>query len=209
MKMFSSIPPPTRSLWAKSGTPSGHSLLVHMLDVAAVAEVILSRESAATLRWASKSFGLPIGAASRWLAAFCGLHDFGKAIPGFQTKWPEGRQRDEAVGLKFSPNAVLQADRHDLATAALLGAELAKLFPDTSWTKAVAQALGAHHGYFPVGREISDTGGPTAPPADHDADPPDRSHETPLRPTSGRLPMRWKDYILRQGSRVVCKGGWV
>ena len=169
MKMFSSIPPPTRSLWAKSGTPSGHSLLVHMLDVAAVAEVILSRESAATLRWASKSFGLPIGAAPRWLAAFCGLHDFGKAIPGFQTKWPAGRQRDEAVGLKFSPNAVLQADRHDLATAALLGAELAKLFPDTSWTKAVAQALGAHHGYFPVSREISGTGADRAKPAFEDS----------------------------------------
>jgi len=134
-----------------------------MLDVAAVAEIILARESEATLSWAAESFGLPIGAAPRWLAAFCGLHDFGKAIPGFQAKWPEGRQRDEAVGLPFPPQT-LCADRHDLATAALLGATLKQIFPEALWARAIALTLGAHHGYFPVSQEISGSGAERAKP---------------------------------------------
>jgi len=46
---FESLSAAARSVWAKSGDPSGHGLLAHMLDVAAVAEQILNRESAIAL----------------------------------------------------------------------------------------------------------------------------------------------------------------
>lgn len=142
------------SFWAKSGDPLGYGLLAHLLDVAAVAEAILSRESEATLQWAAACFGLTLESAPRWIAAFSGLHDFGKAIPGFQAKWPEGRQANEAAGLPFLPSAVLRADRHDWASTTLLRPEFAKCFPDAGWAAAIAQALGAHHGYFPSSSEI-------------------------------------------------------
>ena len=83
---FSDLPPATVAIWAKSGEPDGHGLLAHMLDVAAVAETILGREPATTLRWAADQFGVNEAEAPRWIAALVGLHDFGKGIPGFQAK---------------------------------------------------------------------------------------------------------------------------
>jgi CRISPR-associated endonuclease/helicase Cas3 len=125
-----------------------------MLDVAAVAEAIIKRESVETRQWAADAFGLSIAELPRWLAAFAGLHDFGKAIPGFQAKWPDGQQADEKAGLGFTPSVSLNAVRHDLASAVLLRAELAQHFPSSSWIHAVTQALGAHHGYFPRQQEM-------------------------------------------------------
>jgi len=55
-----------------------------MLDVAAVAEAMLMRESDETRRWIATAFRLPTLSLPRWLSALAGLHDFGKAIPGFQ-----------------------------------------------------------------------------------------------------------------------------
>lgn len=153
---FSAIPETTRVLWAKSGDDSGHGLLAHMLDVAAVAEAIIMRESAASRSWAAAAFGLAVDRAPRWFALVVGLHDFGKAIPGFQAKWPEGRRADEAAGLRFVPNVALNATHHDLAGAVLLRAELARRFPDGSWIHAVVEALGAHHGYVPREQEMRD-----------------------------------------------------
>lgn len=157
---FSELPPAIRTLWAKSGAPCGHGLLVHLLDVAAAAETILLRESPQTRAWAAAVFGLQIDSSARWLAALVGLHDFGKAIPGFQAKWPDGQQTDEVAGLPFWPAVGLKATRHDLATAVLLRPEFSKRFPGASWIHAVSQALAAHHGYFPRPQELQ-AGRPT------------------------------------------------
>lgn len=162
---FSSLAQATRCLWAKSGDNSGHRLLPHMLDVAAVAEAIVMRESHQTKLWVAATFDLPVERVARWVAAFAGAHDFGKAIPGFQVKWPEGKLVDEGAGLPFFPSAVLQADRHDWASAVLLRAELANRFPEAGWTLAVSQAIGAHHGYFPSIQEMR--GGKARPVYEH------------------------------------------
>lgn len=156
MLKFSDLHPAARTLWAKSGEMRGHGLLAHMLDVAAVAEIIVRRESPRTRTWAANAFGLPDEAAPRWLAAICGLHDFGKAIPGFQSKWSDGQKADEIAGLRFVSSVSLNATRHDLACAALLRSELARHFPGSPWIPAITQALGAHHGYFPRPREMQD-----------------------------------------------------
>lgn len=117
-----------------------------MLDVAAVAEQVIAHESPQSLAWAADAFGLPIASAARWLATMVGLHDLGKAIPGFQQKWPEGCSADAAAGLSFRPSEMIQ-DQHDLASAV----ELRRLLPPWSGSAAraaaIAGAVAAHHGY--------------------------------------------------------------
>jgi len=152
---FDDLPPVTRALWAKSGEPEGHGLLSHMLDVSAVAEELLYREPPQTLDWASVAFHVPRQGVVRWLALLAGLHDFGKAIPGFQRKWEPGRSADEEQGLTFTPASVT-VGRHDLASAALLRRALSRSHPGAAWIAGVCQALGAHHGYMPRVREIND-----------------------------------------------------
>lgn len=152
---FRDLSPAVRALWAKSGDPVGHGLLAHMLDVAAVAEELLHREPPQTLDWVTEEFHVPRRSAGRWLALIVGLHDFGKAIPGFQCKWESGRVADEATGLMFKP-AALAASRHDQASSALGRQLLPRIHPESAWIGAVCQALGAHHGYMPRGRELKD-----------------------------------------------------
>lgn len=155
IQRFSELPGSVRAVWAKSGEVVGHGLLAHLLDVAAVAEAIVSRESEVTRQWAAACFGLAAESTPRWMGALSGLHDFGKAIPGFQAKWPEGQRADMVAGLGFKPSAALGATRHDLASAAFLRAELVRHFPGAGWAPAVSQALGAHHGYFPSTQEMN------------------------------------------------------
>ena len=143
------IPSAARMLWGKSGESPGHGLICHMLDVAAVAEAILSREPAGTLEWLSASFGLSSDLVAVYIAASAGLHDFGKAIPGFQCKWDTGMEQDKKVGLPF--NALAQGvSRHDLASASLLRRFSARC----PWLTTISLALGAHHGYMPAPTEL-------------------------------------------------------
>ena len=119
MTRFSSLSAPARHLWAKSGDGSGHGVLAHLLDVAAVTECIVQHEPPSSLDWAAQVFGVPREHVARWIACLVGLHDFGKAIPGFQDKWPAGRQADEALGLQF-PARSLSVTDHACASGALL-----------------------------------------------------------------------------------------
>lgn len=144
---YSNLSSSVRQLWAKSGDPHGHGLLAHMLDVSMAVEALLSREPLTTRQWAAQAFGLPESDVVRWLAALVGLHDFGKAIPGFQAKWEPGWQRLLACGMQV-PASVLGASDHACATAALLGPALQGLVEaDLPWLRAVIQAISAHHGY--------------------------------------------------------------
>jgi len=140
-------------LWAKSGedrlAPQGHGLLAHLLDVAAVAEVLLERESLTSLEWVARGFGLPVKHCARWLAALAGLHDYGKAIPGFQMKWEIGRKAVEAHGLSFPQSTSLTVSNHSMATAALLVRPLAQVSAvrPSGVLRHSVQAISAHHGY--------------------------------------------------------------
>jgi len=118
-----------------------------------MAEALLLRESEKTREWAANALGLRVSQAPRWFATLVGLHDFGKAIPGFQHKWPEGQSADESAGLSFK-SVALSIDRHDLASVSLLRRLLRARFPGAGWILAVTQALGAHHGYMPTSRTL-------------------------------------------------------
>ena len=148
MQRFCDLPSASLALWAKSGDETGHSLICHMLDVAAVAEAIVRRESDRTRTWVSERLGLPPASVATWLGALVGLHDFGKAIPGFQAKWDVGKASGAAAGLRFRAIA-LAADRHDVASAVLLRQMLATRASYPAWVDALSLALGAHHGYVP------------------------------------------------------------
>lgn len=152
--LFSALDPAVRAIWAKSGVGGGHGLLAHMLDVAAVAETLLLHEPASTRIWASLGCGLAPEQAARWLPAIAGLHDFGKAIPGFQALWAEGMQADLARGLAFPGNAC-GATAHACATAALLGKPLHGVTGvDVFWLRHAIQAISAHHGYHFLDDEV-------------------------------------------------------
>lgn len=156
---FSALSPSLLALWAKSGDEQGHPLLAHMLDVAAVAEAILELEPATTHQHLATQFGLPVIAAPRWLATFVGLHDVGKAIAGFQAKWPQGQALAKAQGLTFV-SSQLSHDRHDWASTAILEAWLpAQTGAEFFWCQQVAEAVGAHHGY-PLRQKDIETGLP-------------------------------------------------
>lgn len=159
---FDELSGPARTLWAKSGEPTGHGLLAHMLDVAAVAERLLGRESPATLEWACTCFGLNRQIASRTLSAFVGLHDVGKAIAGFQDKWPAGRAAVEATGLPFPPR-LLALDQHDLASAEILRGLLKPWAPGLA--AGLANAVAAHHGHFFDARQLANARRPAEPAA--------------------------------------------
>lgn len=150
---FADLTPAAAAIWAKSADQGGHGLLAHMLDVAAVAERLMARESAAMLPWAAQAFGLASQDAQRALAALAGLHDIGKAIAGFQAKWPAGKVADAAAGLTFSPALEVQ-DAHDRASAIELANLLAPYAGEVGRGGALAQAVAAHHGYVFLSTEL-------------------------------------------------------
>lgn len=147
MKGFADLSEQARRLWAKSDDGFGHGVLAHLLDVAAVAERMLAHEPPSTLDWVAQALGLEREHVARWVACLVGLHDFGKAIPGFQDKWLAGRQADEALGLAF-PDRALGVTDHACASAALLWEHLPKQgIGHLLWIRHVLQAISAHHGY--------------------------------------------------------------
>ena len=80
-------------LWAKfSDDGRWHPLILHMIDVAAVADVVLSREPQATKDRLAGLTGLSWTDARPWILLLVACHDLGKASPGFQLKW--GKSRD-------------------------------------------------------------------------------------------------------------------
>lgn len=163
-RRFSELSPAARAIWAKSGDGSGHGLLGHLLDVAAVVEALLSFEPQTTRRWAAKAFGLTDDNCVRWLAAAAGLHDFGKAIPGFQAKWAEGQSHDEKNGLSFDRGGP-SFDRHDLATAVHLRKPWGSKVPaHRRWIGDVVCAISAHHGFHFLSAEINDVQSLREPP---------------------------------------------
>ena len=127
------------TLWAKSPpktetreslnldcteTLTGYPLLPHLLDVAAVAAKL------------QKIIPPPVDShcSEEWISSLVGLHDLGKATPGFQKK----------LGLDFC--AAAAPDRHDASTIPLLKRQLEKIGVTKQVARQLAMAVGAHHG---------------------------------------------------------------
>lgn len=139
---------PIQQLWAKSpgriqghidlggcaeGTGAkkeeGYPLLPHMLDVAAVGAVLL------------RGIPCPVPApcSEEWISALVGMHDLGKASPGFQTRLG----RSHIGGYRLEQD---QPDRHDIATVTIL-CDLLKIQGLNHRTAvSLSHAVAAHHG---------------------------------------------------------------
>lgn len=131
-------------LWAKSSDLGGLPLIRHLLDVAAVAHELIAELPDAV--WSRRAIQLDLSPAlaHSWLAALVGCHDLGKAIPGFQGKWPQGKNRVAAAGFSFP---VGSPDRHDAASAYLLRQALRRKGLRDQDSSLLADAVAAHHGF--------------------------------------------------------------
>ncbi|MBA5862769.1 MAG: CRISPR-associated helicase Cas3' [Nitrospira sp. CR1.1] len=128
--------------WAKSSKTdeSGwHPLPLHMLDVAASAEVVLAREPESTRARMAAVLGLNWEQARPWLLFLIACHDLGKACPGFQCKWRNLSGLDAGK----SPNT-------DINHAFVSQIALSGWLQEQGWphelSELVADAVGCHHG---------------------------------------------------------------
>ena len=139
-------------LWGKTrkGNPGlFHPLMFHMLDTACVAGAMWRKSfSGAVRRRFADPLGLSDCSTRDWLSYLSGLHDIGKASPGFQATNPVAAQALQNSNLIF-PNG-LKAP-HGVITAAVveewLEGELISVPEELAHCLAIA--LGGHHGTFP------------------------------------------------------------
>ena len=141
----------TESVWGKSAKRAGGStnlLIAHMLDTAAVAELIWDRYLSAGLR--NRIEGFAEGRGKQLFMWLCAIHDLGKASPAFQSCDAVEAQRPRAAGLswnesRFNPR---ESWRHDR-----VGASLLRKLLKTHWSKDqiewVWPLIAGHHGTYP------------------------------------------------------------
>ncbi|MFD6115317.1 CRISPR-associated helicase Cas3' [Streptomyces yangpuensis] len=152
-------------LWGKSRERAGGTtnlLVAHLLDTAAVAELLWDGFVAPSTRAALDAVAGGPGRGRGLFAWLCGVHDCGKATPAHQRLWSEGAQAVREAGLVWvEPAAVAGARsqrrwRHDwaggLLTRELLGS--AGWCPEqVDW---VWPLVAGHHGAFPSLRDVQE-----------------------------------------------------
>ncbi|MFF8367068.1 CRISPR-associated endonuclease Cas3'' [Rhodococcus erythropolis] len=155
---------PDPRLWGKEqGLDHPYPVMCHLLDVAAVFEVLWERllDDRSRGRFAGQ-LGLSLGDCRAVLSLWAGLHDLGKISPVFQAQVPELflAVRGEG-GYVFAPGAERDRSfRHEMATHWALAGLLAEVgYPHRRARSAtggssaalahwVGQLLGGHHGVF-------------------------------------------------------------
>ncbi len=140
-------------LWAKTPVTKSdseyrdnryHPLLYHMLDVAAVAELVWDHWLSPNLR--TRLEGLLGKNARSYFIFLSGGHDIGKASPGFQKRVPE---LSEHSGLPYSEND------NDRKPHGFIGAHVLKeTLSSSSDSNVLAQIAGGHHGVFPRSSDL-------------------------------------------------------
>jgi len=148
---------PSTLLWAKTGNklgifdapqnPSWHSLQCHMVDVATVfLELWFTVLPMASRNWLAEAMRLPEAYASRWLGFLAGIHDMGKATPGFQGKWDRARTILHDAGLDFPVTA--NTIPHGVAAVPVLRDLLEERGFGPECSLSLATCTAGHHGVF-------------------------------------------------------------
>ncbi|MGW2332126.1 CRISPR-associated helicase Cas3' [Streptomyces sp. NPDC001700] len=145
------------ALGALVGKTPSHSngtmnlLLSHMLDTAAVADVMWERYLAPSTRRLLDDTAGGAGKGRDLLVWLCGVHDFGKATPAYQRRWRPEAEAVQAAGLRWhEPTARRFEWHHGRAGGHLLRRLLSSAgWPDEhiAW---VWPLVAGHHGFFPV-----------------------------------------------------------
>ncbi|MFF5037938.1 CRISPR-associated helicase/endonuclease Cas3 [Nocardia salmonicida] len=147
-----------RSLWGKSAGRAGGTtnlLLSHLLDTAAVAELVWDRYLAVSIRDRVAGLAGGVEQGRRLFVWLCGVHDLGKATPVFQAVDGDGARAVRQSGLGWDEFTVKgQRWRHELAGAAVLN----DVLEDSGWSAAqrdwVWPMVAGHHGKFPTSGEL-------------------------------------------------------
>lgn len=143
---------PAWECWGKaypSADCPAHALLCHLLDVAAVAERLLTTHAPRALR--QRMLGMipnAEDASLRLLLFLIALHDLGKYTPAFQSKLDWARPLLLAAGFDLAPPATARphgAAGYDFIKEALVGVAV----PPAA-ARSLARAVTAHHGEFPT-----------------------------------------------------------
>lgn len=140
-------------LWAKKSEgnpPSHYPLVLHMIDVAAVAQAMWDKVlQASTRAFFTEQLGVSEGDARRWVSFWASLHDIGKATPTFQAKSEYAKRTLKSLGFDFGIN--YDADHHGIATTCILLDLLQSKFSlPKELSRRIAFTLGGHHGIFPL-----------------------------------------------------------
>ncbi|MEV7027045.1 CRISPR-associated helicase Cas3' [Kitasatospora sp. NPDC093558] len=147
------------ALWGKSAGRAGGTvnlLLSHMLDTAAVAEIVWDRYLPPVTRLRLDALAGGRGKGRRLFAWLCGIHDCGKATPMFQHLDAAGEAALRRAGLTWDKYAVKGVTwRHDKAGARVLRA----LLDEAGWSSDqrdwVWPLIAGHHGSFPTLGQLS------------------------------------------------------
>ncbi len=127
-------------IWAKTGDNGAwHPLLLHCLDVAAVASIILEREPRQSRERLACALGLSWEQALPWLQLLIAAHDLGKACPGFQCKWKN------LSGLDAGRNPDTRVNHAFVSQIALAAWLRGRDWPE-ELARHAADAVGCHHG---------------------------------------------------------------
>lgn len=133
-------------------------LLLHLIDVAASADAILSREPLSSCERMAAMFGLTWDQALPWIQFLIACHDMGKACPGFQNKWQGASKYLKEMGLNI-PIGVNSTVHHGFVSQiALCQFLVAREWPQKLAEK-VADAVGCHHGERIAPIKLSDLEG--------------------------------------------------
>ncbi|GLW58649.1 CRISPR-associated helicase/endonuclease Cas3 [Kitasatospora phosalacinea] len=148
------------ALWGKSAGKAGGTanlLISHMLDTAAVAEVMWDEYLPPVTRRRLDAVAGGRGRGRLLFVWLCGVHDLGKATPAFQRMDATGAAAVRAVGLRWNEYALAGGKkwRHDRAGGRLLR----KLLAEAGWTEKqtawVWPLVAGHHGTFPTAGDLA------------------------------------------------------
>ena len=145
-------------LWGKSDAGGQPNLLVqHLLDAAAVGELIWARFLAPTVK---NAWDTATGGHGRNVfILLCGLHDVGKATPAFQSKVPALAEAVDSAGLSWPRlGRDEQAWHHRLAGARIVR----EVLLEEGWSRETVSWLwpfiAGHHGQVPSAAKLTPPG---------------------------------------------------
>ncbi|MEU1128314.1 CRISPR-associated helicase Cas3' [Streptomyces sp. NPDC005900] len=153
------------TLWGKSRERAGGStnlLMAHLLDTAAVAELLWDGFLAHSTRAALDEVAGGPGRGRRLFVWLCGVHDCGKATPAHQRLWPEGADAVRGSGLTWVETAAVAGVkqqrrwRHDWAGGLVARELLAEAGWDVGQVDWVWPLVAGHHGAFPSLRDVQE-----------------------------------------------------